>query len=242
MHPIQTDPERPASVRPFILGFAGPCGSGKSTLAELFASQPHVGLVREPVFPDLLDAFQAAPAQHGWKLQSEILSAKVQNVIELRSRRDVQIIALDRILLEDREIFLELHRTLGFISPEERNQLRDLSLQGEAIVGQPDAVVYVSAPPGLLRRRVTRDGRPAWLVDALDLHLSLYDGFQDGLTVPAVRVETDSITQADLPAVAAWIYETISGAARGTVTGNETYGLMWSMPLRHLIGPAAPPD
>jgi len=79
-----------------------------------------------------------------------------------------------------------------------------------------------------------REGRPVWLVGALDAHLRLYEGFETRLPVPYVRVDTGRIGRAELPAVASWIFESLRAAQNsGSPCGPGVAGgppLNWIAP------------
>jgi deoxyadenosine/deoxycytidine kinase len=191
----------------------------------MLSAQSNIGLVQEPTPQESLEAFANSPIQLGWSLQKEILSAKAFAAQQLRSYK---IIVFDRTIEEDREVFLNLHHTLGFLTSMQLNNLRRYSIRLESLIGKPNAVIYVTAEPKTLKSRMLQDDRPSWLVEALDLQLELYETFEEHLRGPCLRLDTTYLSLAHLADIASWINATMMDAYHGLCSNNEQFNIRWN--------------
>lgn len=156
-----------------LLAIAGPCGSGKSTLASLLASEnPEIMIVQEPQAPRDVQV-AGAPAPGAIEAFQRRFSSFRQAQATAGSGRTL---LFDRTFEEDREVFLNLHYRLGYIDSTQLKDLTQLSIQCENSVGRPDALLVLTAPPDILRRRLKSapQQRPAWLVEHIEVQCELY--------------------------------------------------------------------
>ncbi|HEY4933399.1 MAG TPA: deoxynucleoside kinase [Terriglobales bacterium] len=213
----------------FILGLAGPTGSGKSTLARLLATHPNVGLVPEPLPLAGLEQSALSTREFGEILQEQVLSTKLADVLNVKHYKTVVI---DRIVQEDREVFLQLHLRLGFLTPPQVEKLSERASEAERLIGMPQAVVLLKADSTVLRERMIRDGRPAWLVESLYIQLDLYSHFERRLDVPHLIVDTTDVTCEKLTSLADWILETVRDAATGHYATIQEFKATWEPPCK----------
>jgi deoxyadenosine/deoxycytidine kinase len=189
----------------FLLGVSGPTGSGKSTLGRIIASKARGQFLAEPFPKEALEAFQKEPAKNGSRLQRAFLMDKLSNY---KATEKTACLVMDRTIAEDREVFLEMHYRLGFITDEQLPVIQALSHEVEAEIGLPDALIYLTADEKVLRSRMISDGRPPWLIECLPSQISLYERFFTSISLPRVRIDSTHLELTDLEDIAQWIVET----------------------------------
>lgn len=213
-------------AHPLVIGIAGPCGAGKTTLAAAFEKLSDVGVVGEPIFPDLSETLSIPRSDTGALLQDRILRGRAEAAASVKDA----IIVLDRSVAEDREVFFPLHRHLGSLSEHDEQRLSGVAEAMELAIGVPVAMVILTASIDTLQRRARDDGRPEWLVESLPLQLELYHRWLRAIEVPFVIVNTDHIGSEAFPAVAEWI---VASALQAIAAGDAILpelGLKWERP------------
>lgn len=212
-------------MRQLRIAISGPTGSGKSTLARLLTCSPGFALVEEPSPTPLLREFSQNPNASCFPLQREIISERIKNETRIAGSN---ILILDRTVLEDLSVFVNLYHQRGLLSDSER---RDLILMGEDLSGQtakPDAFIFLSADVNTLRRRIVSAGAPVVVVQLLDRQISLYEQWMQSLSTVHLKIDTTLTTISELTAIAAWIQLTLSQALAGGKMTNLKFGLSWN--------------
>src|SRR5437762_2413458 len=110
----------------FLLAVCGPTGAGKSTLGALIAKRARCQFIAEPIPKETLEAFSKNPVENGFVLQREILGVKIS---KFRKVSDAKCIVMDRTIAEDRQVFFNLHHSLGFLSGADVQTLLEKSYQ-----------------------------------------------------------------------------------------------------------------
>lgn len=87
-------------------------------------SRDSLGMVEEPIPKSILQSFSLSPHEYGWELQRKIITAKVKGAISLR---ESSAIVMDRLLSEDREVFLKMHFQLGYLNVKQLEELKIMS-------------------------------------------------------------------------------------------------------------------
>ena len=176
------------------IAIAGNMGSGKSTLVEFLSRTYGVTPFYEPndENPYLADFYKDMKS---WAFQSQLyfLSSKFRLHQELD--RQPGVVALDRTIFEDAEIFATALHQMRKIS--KRDWLTYQSFYGAILdaIRPPDLMIYLRCSMRTLRQRIRLRGRKM----EQDVPLSylkrlerLYDGWIDSYTMSEVLVlETD---------------------------------------------------
>lgn len=155
---------------PLIVTIEGAVGVGKTTLARALRHQfPDSVVVTEPVeewtrggAASPLAALYADPDRNAFAFQLVVLATKFRRLADACSRapRDA-VMFVERCLVADGAVFLEMHRRRGAVSDLEKaayDQLFDVlsGLCGNASVG---AVVYLHAPARVCVERAAARAR-----------------------------------------------------------------------------------
>ncbi len=184
------------------IGINGPCGSGKSTFTKLIANILNVALIEEPIPLDILNAFNNSQIKNSFVLQKAFIQGKVNSI---KKYSDCPTIIFDRTIEEDREIFFQLHYSLGFLTVEQLVNLITFSKQAEIKVGKPDISIMLIANLEILNARIvadTKNIRPKWLLDSMKEQLSLYDNWRKSRLDNTIIVDTSKMTLNDIKKLA----------------------------------------
>jgi len=127
--------------------------------------------------------------------------AKLADSIDATFAGTADITLLDRCLMEDRLVFLQLHRELGHLDQESFSELYAECLGLEARLPKVDLYVYLSAPIDVLAKRTADCQQPDWITSSLDLQLQLYGDWRASLPLDS-QLGLDTASQSS-PGLAA---------------------------------------
>lgn len=166
-------------MRKIIITLSGPSGSGKSYLTKVLARYKRVAAVNEPVSDSLLEKFEREPSKYSYELQNYIIEEKILNIRKLMNDKYIDIIIIDRTVLEDVNIFFKLHHLLGFLSVTEMSRLTALAHEYNRSIIVPRVIkIGLNANKDVLLYRLNNDNkhkRPDWLINSMQLQCALYN-------------------------------------------------------------------
>lgn len=183
--------------RPLVVGISGPTCTGKSTLGAIMGGKPDAVFIPEPD-PSalLLDMLKG----------NEITAAKIQNLLVRERYRRIQealytatydqVILIDRMLSEDQQIFFRLHYLTGSINAAELADLDELVGVMSKDVVEPDFYIFLTADKATLHARLSQRPEGAWLLDHLELQLTLYGEYRTRLEAsgrPILFIDTSGL-------------------------------------------------
>jgi deoxyadenosine/deoxycytidine kinase len=178
------------------IAIAGNMGAGKSTLVEFLARQYGVVPFYEPneENPYLADFYRD---MRRWAFQSQLYF--LANKFRLHQELDRQpgVVALDRTIFEDAEVFATALFQMRKISRRDWDTYRGLYDAILEAIRPPDLLIYLRCPMRTLRRRIRLRGRsmeqdvPLAYLRRLQ---ALYDGWIERYSLSEVLVlETDRL-------------------------------------------------
>jgi len=140
------------------IAIAGNIGSGKSTLVEFLARQYGVMPFYEPndENPYLADFYRD---MRSWAFQSQLyfLSSKFRLHQELD--RQPGVVALDRTIFEDAEVFATALHQMRKISKRDWRTYQSFYAAILDAIRPPDLMIYLRCPIRTLRQRIRLRGR-----------------------------------------------------------------------------------
>ena len=189
-------PASPSSDQRRFVAIAGNIGSGKSSLLEFLSSTYHAEQFYEPndENPYLADFYQDMKR---WAFQSQLYF--LSNKFRLHQELDRQsgVVALDRTIFEDAEIFAMALYQMRKINKRDWQTYQGLYSAILDAIQPPDLMIYLRCSMRNLRKRIRLRGRAM----ERDIPLSylkrlerLYDAWIDSYTMSDVLVlETDNL-------------------------------------------------
>ena len=178
------------------IAIAGNMGAGKSTLVEFLAHNYNVQPFYEPndENPYLADFYKD---MRGWAFQSQLYF--LSNKFRLHQELDRQpgVVALDRTIFEDAEIFATALYQMRKISPRDWATYQALYHAILDAIRPPDLMIYLRCSMRTLRKRIRLRGRameqdvPLAYLKRLD---RLYENWIETYTLSDLLVlETDNL-------------------------------------------------
>lgn len=175
---------------------AGPIGVGKSTLAAALSKK-----LGYPCF--LESAGERNPFLEGFYGNRRKFAFRSQTYFIVEALRQQQEIAkLAGGALQDRSVWEHIHIFASglldekVLSHEEFELLRELAAVGAGALPAPDLMIFLEAPPKLLRERIGRRGREyesGLSSPHLRASIELYERWLSGWDAsPVLRVDTSS--------------------------------------------------
>lgn len=211
------------SCHRLIIALVGPCGVGKSTLASAISNLHGVDVIHERP-PKVLETTRDYCDLDMPAIQNELLRMRLEQALAARSN----IVVFDRTFDEDCRVFLRLHNELGGLSDQEHLRLEKAVRRIGKRIGIPDATVVMHAESGVLRQRIGKGARPAWLKESYDRQLELYTTFIADIKGAVLEVDTTFLTPHALRSLSAWIVETAQFAVkRLRMCESKEFGLRW---------------
>jgi deoxyadenosine/deoxycytidine kinase len=182
------------------IAIAGNIGSGKSTLVEFLARTYRIAPFYEPNDENpYLPSFYEDMSRWAFHSQIYFLSTKFR-LHQLMDRQD-GVVALDRTIFEDAEIFATALRQMGHIDSRDWATYRSFYETILEVIRPPDLLIYLRCPMRSLRRRIRVRGRemeqdlPLGYLKRLE---SLYERWIEGYAMSEVLVlDTGSLDYAN---------------------------------------------
>lgn len=141
------------------IAIAGNIGAGKSTMVEFLNRAYGIAPFYEPneANPYLPDFYRD---MRRWAFHSQLyfLSSKFRLHQELD--RCAGVVALDRTIFEDAEVFATALRDMGMIDDRDWSTYRDFYASILEAIRPPDLLIYLKCPMRTLRKRIRLRGRP----------------------------------------------------------------------------------
>jgi deoxyadenosine/deoxycytidine kinase len=189
--------------RPFIVALSGPTGAGKSSVGALVGQRSDVVFVSEPDPSVLLTQLTGDTGRiNAADIERWIIRERHRSILGALSKAvHHQVVLIDRLLSEDREIFVQLHYRNGSIDGVEMADLDQLVDALQADVTEPNLHVFFSADIEGLRARLRGRSEGKWLIEHLGLQLMLYREYRNRLESsgrPIVSIDTSLFGPDDL--------------------------------------------
>jgi deoxyadenosine/deoxycytidine kinase len=183
---------------PYIV-ITGPVGSGKSTLtARLARAIGWTPLFESPGDNPFITDFYAGRTGYAFLTQAWFQAETLGHMHRIASVSGKYL--LERSLGERHEVFvLPLHEA-GVISPRECAALETLNVSGAHVVHEPDLMITVRCPIGVLVDRIRERGRS--YEEALDgdwfaRHLEYYENYWSKSSAPQLAIDSERLPFSD---------------------------------------------
>ncbi len=179
-----------------LIYVAGNIAAGKSTACRLLQQALGASLVEEDVGRNpYLDRFYADMARWSFHVDVHFLTLRCGTVLR-EFRPGGAPAVFDRCYLEG-SVFAAVACAAGLVSPEERATFELLLETFDSLLPPPGVLVYLSADPAALLRRVRQRGRPyehdlslGYLQALQEEYVRWFQGYQRS---PKIRVETSAV-------------------------------------------------
>jgi deoxyadenosine/deoxycytidine kinase len=175
---------------------AGNIAAGKSTACRFLRQALGAGLVEENVGRNpYLDQFYADMRRWSFHVDVHFLTLRCGTVLrEFRPAGAPTV--FDRCYLEG-SVFAAVAYASGLVSPQERATFELLVATFDSLLPPPGALVYLSAEPPALLRRVQERGRPYEHGMSLNYLTALQEEYERWFEAydrsPKIRVETSTV-------------------------------------------------
>lgn len=142
-----------------FIAIAGNIGSGKSSLLDFLASTYHIAPFYEPneANPYLPDFYQN---MQRWAFQSQLFFLSNKFRMHLAADRLNGLVAQDRTIFEDAEIFATALYQMGKIDRRDWHTYQGFYHTILGAIQAPDLLIYLRCPVRILRQRIRLRGRP----------------------------------------------------------------------------------
>jgi len=142
-----------------FIAIAGNIGSGKSSLLDFLTSTYPIAPFYEPneANPYLPDFYQD---MQRWAFQSQLFFLSSKFRIHLAADRLNGLVAQDRTIFEDAEIFATALYQMGKIDRRDWQTYQSFYQTILGAIQPPDLLIYVRCPVRILRQRIRLRGRP----------------------------------------------------------------------------------
>ena len=120
----------------------------------------------------------------------------------VRASSPDKVIILDRTMSEDRNVFFQLHHKIGLIDDQDLARLNKLSDELDDKALDPQLTIFFSADELTLRNRFLARSEGQWLLEHIDLQLTLYNEFRQHLKMAGelvVSIDTSGLAPEALP-------------------------------------------
>jgi len=205
--------------RPFVVGLSGPTGTGKTALGAHMGERPDAVFLREPDPSAMLVRMLRERDIRAVEIQDFLVRERHRLIQEaIRNARAGQVVLVDRLPSEDRAVFFELHHSTGSISASELARLLEVVSELGADPVEPDLVLFMSADKLTLRRRLSSRPEGVWLLEHLDLQLTLYRDYRRRLETsgrPMHTIDTSGLGPEELLEQARLCWDLIEASRRG---------------------------
>jgi deoxyadenosine/deoxycytidine kinase len=173
-----------------IIWISGPTGAGKSTLARCLG-ESGFSIVGEDVSGHIFSSFVSQPAAHCEALERHLMVARLN---EWRRVAEAPVIAFDRSIDEDINVFCELHRQTGLLTRMQFEKLNGLARELQQQIPGPDLILFVTASSDVLRRRLRDANAPTPILANLDRQESLYSQWLQTRTEEVMEINTTRLS------------------------------------------------
>ena len=178
------------------IAVAGNMGAGKSTMVEFLCRAYGIAPFYEPNEdnPYLPDFYRD---MRRWAFHSQLYFLSNKFRLHQELDRTPGVVALDRTVFEDAEIFAQALRDMGMIDDRDWQTYRAFYVSILDAIRPPDLLIYLRCPMRTLRRRIklrARSMEQEVELSYLKRLQKLYDNWVENYTMGDVLViETDSL-------------------------------------------------
>jgi hypothetical protein len=102
------------------------------------------------------------------------------------------MVAFDRSIDEDVQVFCSMHHEAGFLDEAQLWRLRSLASDLQASMPNPDLILYMAPSRRALADRVTTASHPPTIVHSLDRQLELYEHWIANRKEDVLRVDNSA--------------------------------------------------
>jgi len=139
---------------PKYIAIEGPIGVGKTTLANKIATTSNYdAFLEQPAENPFLKNFYRNPSQSALATQLFFLFQRMQQIQDLKQRSLFQTVRVADFLIEKDRLFAEVT-----LSNEEMDLYDKVYDHITLDAPSPDLVIYLQAPIGVLKERITKRG------------------------------------------------------------------------------------
>lgn len=174
-----------------MIWLSGPTGAGKTSLARSLRTSGY-SIVAEDVPEQLFKAFLSEPTVYCEPLQRQIMQARYDG---WRNVSGLPLIAFDRSIDEDIEVFCKMHRRAGLLTTEQFDKLAQFGKSLQAQMPEPDLIVFVTTGQDVLRRRMQNLAGPTLIVDNLKEQISLYTEWLRNRSGEVLELDTTRLSE-----------------------------------------------
>jgi deoxyadenosine/deoxycytidine kinase len=104
-------------------------------------------------------------------------------------------VAFDRSIDEDIQVFCKMHRRAGWLSETQLEALGDFGKGLQRPIPKPDLIVFVTASPDVLLRRIRDSNGPPQIAESIEDQLSLYSEWLDSRTEEILEFDTTRLKE-----------------------------------------------
>jgi deoxyguanosine kinase len=164
-----------AGQLPRYIAVEGPIGVGKTSLAQrLSATFNYDTLLEKAQENPFLERFYQDPRRHALSTQLFFLFQRGQQIQELRQEDLFQPVRVADFLIDKDRLFAQQN-----LEPDEFELYLKIYQHLTLDAPQPDLVIYLQAPTGVLLQRIKKRGIPAEQLIELDYLENLSDAYTE---------------------------------------------------------------
>jgi deoxyadenosine/deoxycytidine kinase len=174
-----------------MIWLSGPTGAGKTSLARSLRTSGY-SIVKEDVPEELFRAFLSEPTVYCEQLQRHIMQARFDGWRKVSGQ---PLVAFDRSIDEDIEVFCKMHRQAGLLTTEQFDKLAQFGRSLQTQIPEPDLIVFVTSDQAVLHRRLQNLAGPALIIANLKEQISLYTEWLQNRSGEVLELDTTRLSE-----------------------------------------------